>query len=156
MRSLRFAFDYSDDQMISLFNHVDYPVTREQVCNWLKKDNDPNYVALSDREISLFLNGLIVEKRGKKDGKVPPPELIVDNNIILRKLKIALNLKTEDIQELLASVGNRTGKSEITAFFRRVEHANYRECKDQVLRNLIRAIKAKNRPDKIAPFEDSE
>ena len=53
-----------------------------------------------DDQLATFLNGLINEKRGKKEGEQPKPEKILDNNNILRKLKIALKLKTEDITEL--------------------------------------------------------
>ena len=57
---------------------------------WLKKDDDEDYVALHDIMFATFLNGLINDRRGKKDGRQPVPEKRLSNNIIFVKLKIAL------------------------------------------------------------------
>jgi hypothetical protein len=61
----------------------------------------------------------------------------------LTKLKIALNLKAEELIELLETVCFRLNKPELSAFSRKTDHKHYRECKDQVLRNLLQAIDKK-------------
>ena len=63
----------------------------------LKQDEDPDYKNCTDRNMALFLNGLINKFRGKKEGAQKAPESRITNNIILRKLKIALNLIDDDI-----------------------------------------------------------
>jgi len=129
--------------MMAIFASVNVAVSREQVSQWLKKDNDSDFVACTDIELASFLNGFINEKRGKKEGPQAVAEKRLSNNIILTKLKIALNLKAEDLIDLLDSVDFRLSKPELSAFSRKKDHQHYRECKDQVLRNLLQAIDKK-------------
>jgi len=141
--------------MIAFFSSVGVTVTREQVSQWLKKDNDADFVACQDIELASFLNGLINEKRGKKEGSQAVPEKRLTNNIILTKLKIALNLKAEELINLLDSVDFRLSKPELSAFSRKVDHKHYRECKDQVLRNLLQAIDKKYHVARTKKLEKS-
>ena len=148
LRRLRYVFDFNDNKMIAIFAQADCTVTREQVSNWLKKDDDADYKACRDFEFATFLNGLINDKRGKKEGAQPEIEKKLTNNIIFRKLKIALNLKDEDILELLALADFEISKHELSAFFRKSTHKNYRDCKDQVLRNFLQGVQLKYRTDR--------
>ena len=145
LRRIRYIFDYNDTKMIDIFELADLKVSREQVSDWLKKDDDPAYKACSDTTMATFLNGLIIDKRGKKDGPQPKPEKKLNNNIIFRKLKIALDLKAEDVLEILKLANLRMSKHELSAFFRKVGHKHYRECKDQVLRNFLKGLQVKMR-----------
>ena len=145
LRRLRYVFDFSDSKMIDVFGQADYQVTREQISEWLKKDDDPAYKACSDTELAIFLNGLIIDRRGKKEGAQPEPEKHLTNNIIFRKLKIALDLKNEDILEILTLVDMPISKHELSAFFRKKGHKHYRECKDQILRNFLKGVQLKYR-----------
>jgi uncharacterized protein YehS (DUF1456 family) len=133
--------------MIAVFGLADHQVTREQISDWLKKDDDLAYQKCSDTQLAIFLNGLIIDKRGKKEGPQPEPEKRLTNNIIFRKLRIALNLKAEDILEIMGMAGLRISKHELSAFFRRPEHKHYRECKDQILRNFLQGVQLKYRAD---------
>lgn len=145
LRRIRYAFDFNDSKMIAIFGLADYKVTREQVSDWLKKEEDSAFQKCSDRELAIYLNGLINDRRGKRDGAQPEPEKRVNNNIILRKLKIALDLKAEDILAILALSDTHISKHELSAFFRKPEHKHYRECKDQILRNFIDGMQLKYR-----------
>ncbi len=145
LRRLRYAFDYNDVKMMHIFTLADYEVSREQLTNWLKKDDDPTYVSLHDIKLAAFLNGLIIEKRGKREGEQPKPEKKLNNNLIFRKLKIALDMKDEDILSVFDEVGMIISKHEISAFFRKPEQHQYRECKDQILRNFIQGLQIKYR-----------
>ncbi|KGJ96316.1 DUF1456 family protein [Colwellia psychrerythraea] len=153
LRRLRYTFNFNDKQMVAIFASAGEEVNREQISQWLKKDDDSDFVALFDTKLAIFLNGFINEKRGKKPGPQAVPEKRLSNNIILTKLKIALNLQAEQIISLLEEVGFNLGKAELSAFSRKVDHKHYRECKDQVLRNLLQAIDKKfhvERTGKIA------
>ena len=145
LRRIRYIFDLSDSRMIAIFGLADHQVTREQVSDWLKKEEDPAYQKCSDKQLAMFLNGLINDKRGKKEGAQPEPEKRLTNNIIFMKLKIALNLKADDICEILALANLPIGKHELSAFFRRPDHKHYRECKDQILRNFLKGVQLKYR-----------
>ena len=140
LRRLRYAFDFDDSKMIAIFGLADHKVTRAQVSDWLKKDEDPEMQELEDVELAIFLNGLINDRRGKKEGAQAEPEKRINNNIILRKLKIALDLKAEDILEILALKEMKISKHELSAFFRKPDNRHFRNCKAQILRNFIEGV----------------
>lgn len=145
LRSLRYTFDFGDDKMIKLFGLGGKSVTRSEVSDWLKRDEDPDFKGIYDKDLAFFLNGLIIDKRGKKDDSIPVAEKTLTNNMILRKLKIALELKDEDILEMLGQMGLTISKHELSAFFRKPTQSQYRLCKDQVLRNFLRGLQMKYR-----------
>ena len=154
LRRVRFIFDFNDSKMIALFGLADLQVTREQISDWLKKEDDPAYQDCSDMQLATFLNGLIVDNRGKKEGPPPEPERRLSNNMIFRKLKIALNLKDDDILEIMALTHVQISKHELSAFFRKLGHKHYRDCNDQVLRNFLKGMQLKYRPDAATPDAD--
>jgi len=143
LRKIRYIFDYSDAKMIDIFKQADDVVTRAEISDWMKKDDHEDYKNCSDKKLAIFLNGLINEKRGKKEGEQPKPESRINNNIIFRKLKIALDLKSDDIIEILQLADLKVSSGEISSFFRKKGHKNYRECKDQILRNFLYGIEIK-------------
>lgn len=146
LRSLRYTFELGDDKMIKLFGSGGLEVTRTQVCDWLKKDDDPDFKSIYDHQLAIFLNGFINEKRGKKEGVQPIAEKKLNNNIVLRKLKIALNLKDEDMLEILVLANFRLSKHELSAFFRSPAQSQYQQCKDQILRNFLHGLRLKYHP----------
>jgi uncharacterized protein YehS (DUF1456 family) len=119
----------------------------EEVALWLKKEDDPDFKKLYDKDLAAFLNGLIILNRGKKDDKIPVAEKSLNNNGILRKLRIALNFKDEDMLEIFDLRGFRISKHELSAFFRNPTQPQYRECKDQVMRNFLMGLQQKYRPN---------
>jgi len=145
LRRLRYTFDFSDTKMMALASQKGQPITREQISAWLKKEDEPDYQECSDSELAIFLNNFITEKRGKKEGPQPEVPKRLTNNMIFMKLKIALNLKAEDVIAILALAGFKLGKHELSAFFRKPDHKHYRECKDQILRNFLQGIQLKYR-----------
>jgi len=146
LRRIRYTFDLSDSKMISIFDQVDHQVTRTQISDWLKKDDAPAYQKCSDKQLTFFLNGLINDKRGKKDGPQLEPEKSLSNNAVFMKLKIALNLQADDVIKILSLAGVKISKHELSAFFRRPGHKHYRECKNQMLRNFLKGLQLKYQP----------
>jgi len=145
LRRIRYIFDLSDSKMISIFAAANHRVTRAEVSDFLKKDDDPAYQKCSDGVMAIYLNGLINVRRGKRDGPQPEPETEMTNNIVFKKLKIALNLKAEDAIEILALAGRHISKHELSAFFRRPDHKHYRECQDQMLRSFLKGMQIRYR-----------
>ncbi|QMV16321.1 YehS family protein [Vibrio spartinae] len=146
LRRVRYTFDLKDSVMTEIFSLADLNVTDEQVIRWLKKEDDESFVKLSDTELAVFLNGFINFKRGKREGEQPKPEEKLSNNIVFQKLRIALNLKAEDILEILQLADFRLSKHELSAFFRKPENKHYRECKDQIIRNFLLGLQHQLRP----------
>ncbi len=126
--------------MMAIFGLADHEVTRDELCGWLKKEEDPGFKKCTDSQLAIFLNGFIIERRGKKDGPQPEPEQKINNNIVFRKLKIALELQAEDVLEILALSEVRISRHELSAFFRKPGHKHYRECKDQILRHFLQGV----------------
>ncbi|MFT6068430.1 MAG: hypothetical protein ACJAT2_000197 [Bacteriovoracaceae bacterium] len=143
LRRIRYIFNYNDQKMIDIFNSGGLKVSLIEVAQWLKKDEDSEFKKMNDLSLAHFLNGLINEKRGKKEGVILVPEKTLTNNIILRKLTIALNLKSEDTIKILGDADLRVSKHELSAFFRKPDHKHYRECLDQILRNFLIGLEGK-------------
>jgi uncharacterized protein YehS (DUF1456 family) len=145
LRRIRYTFDFSDSKMISIFALADHKVTRTEISDWLKREEDTAYRTFYDDELAVFLNGLIIEMRGKKDGPLPAPEKKLSNNVILKKLQIALNLRAEELLEILELADLKVSKYELSAFFRKPEHKHYRPLRDQILRNFLNGMQTKYR-----------
>ncbi len=146
LRSIRYTFDISDSEMINIFSLAEHKVDRELVSQWLKKNDDQSFKECQGVELCIFLNGLINKNRGKKDGDLVPPVKWMNNNIIFKKLKIALNLKSDDVIEIMKLADFDISSHELSAFFRKKGHKNYRTCKDQILRNFLKGLQLKHRP----------
>lgn len=132
--------------MVDIFAAAEATVTTEQVIAWLTKEGDEGFVKISDTEFATFLNGFINTKRGKRDGEQPIPESKLNNNIIFMKLRIALNMKAEDVIATLALVDFDLSKHELSAFSRKVENKHYRVCNDQILRLFLTGVQQQYRP----------
>ncbi len=150
LRRIRYILDLSDSKMMDIFAQANQDVTRAEVSAWLKKDDDTDFVKCRDMMFATFLNGLINNNRGKKEGVQPEPEQRLNNNIIFMKLKIAFNLQAERIVSILALADLRVSKSELSAFFRRPDHKHFRKCQDQILRNFLKGLQLQYR-NKLDP-----
>jgi len=143
---LRYLFNYKDAEMVAVFAAAGHAVTADQIKHWLLKEEDLLFAPLDDTELALFLNGLINHKRGKRPGPQPVPEKRLNNNLIVTKLKIALNLKGEDMIAILALAEFGLSNHELSAFFRKPGHKHYRKLNDQVLRYFLRGLQLQYRP----------
>ena len=73
------------------------------------------------------------------------------NNDILKKLRVALMLRDDEIVDILKLVDFKMSKAELGAFFRKEDHPNYMECGDQVLRNFLNGLVIHFRGTKESP-----
>lgn len=144
-RRLRYLFNFNDSKIIEVFKLTDSIVSETEVTDWLKKDEDPEIKEMADQELAAFLNGLIIENRGKREGPLPEAEKELSNNMILKKLKTALDLKTDDILDLFELIDKKISKHELSAFFRSPDHSAYRPFMDQYLRNFLNALQTKSK-----------
>lgn len=145
LRRLRYTFDLNDAAMAKVFALADLQVRRGHIVAWLLKDDDPAFEACNDRMLATFLNGFIIMRRGKRDGPQPKPEMRLNNNLILLKLKIALRLDSHKIIDITESAGFVLTAPELSSFMRKPGHRNYRDCKDQVLRHFLKGLQLKFR-----------
>ncbi|QUG77562.1 DUF1456 family protein [Erwinia sp. E602] len=149
LRSVRYMLDLNDAKVVSILALAESEVSEAEVHSFLKKEDEAGFRPCPDVVMGYFLNGLIFLRRGKSDeAPAPSIERKMTNNIILKKLRIAFDLKTTDITDLLKSADFAVGQSEIGAIFRKPGHKNYRECGDQILRNFLKGLTKRVRPAK--------
>ncbi|HUH55202.1 MAG TPA: DUF1456 family protein [Rhodanobacter sp.] len=143
LRAIRYMLDLSDAKVAQLVNLADPTVEleREQVQAYLKKDGEPGYEECSNKVLVQFLDGLIVQRRGRDESQPPrPPEKRVTNNVVLKKLRVAFELKDVDMHQILESAGLPVSKPELSALFRQPDHKNFKLCGDQMLRNFLKGL----------------
>ncbi len=145
LKSLRFTFQYNDTKMVQILNHVGYQLEKEEVRAWLSPLEDKIHKEMSDTELALFLNAFIIEKRGKKEGPQPEPENSINNNIILKKIKIALALRSEDMLEIFRLSKKPISAHELGDMLRNPKQNKYKACGDQYLRNFMTGLQIKYR-----------
>ncbi|MFT5234871.1 MAG: hypothetical protein ACI8SK_001637 [Shewanella sp.] len=146
LRRVRFVFDYQNAKMIKIFAKVNHEMTQELLLDMLKKESEEGYQPCNDKTMCLFLDGLIIEKRGLKEGaEIPEPVSQMNNNLIFKKLRVALEMREDDIISTLALAEFNMSKSELGALFRKPGHKHFKECGDQVLRNFLTGLSLKIR-----------
>ena len=147
LKRLRYTLDFNDTQMVELFKSAPTPITRVEVSDWLKKEEDEDFKELTNLMLDVFLNGLIALKRGKKEGVEMVANENLSNNDILKKMKIALNLKSTDIIAILAIKDRKISETELSAFLRNENHNHFRPFQDQYLRNFFSGLQKTLRPN---------
>lgn len=143
LRRLRYALNLNGETIAALCASGGHDIKPVDVLKLLKKEEEPGFAACDDRVMGAFLDGLIISRRGLREQQpdgVREAAGALDNNLILRKLRIALELNEEAMLALLAKVGVQISKSELSAMFRAKGHRNYKPCGDQFLRNFIRGL----------------
>ncbi len=148
LRRLRYALDISNPTMIEIFQISGCSIEQPTLIKLLKKEEDEDFISCSNPLMSLFLDGLIVHKRGRRGSEAeepPKPDASLNNNAILKKLRIALDLKEEDMLALMKLAGVAISKSELSALFRNKGHKHYKECGDQFLRNFLQGLTIRHR-----------
>lgn len=146
LRRLRYALDIKDFQMISIFKDMGLDIKPEHLNEILLKEDEQGFVECTNAEMDTFLSGLIISRRGKKENaanNIQKQEL--NNNTIMKKLRIALEYKEEDMLAIFKLAGVKLSPSELSAIFRKEGHKNFKPCGDQFLRNFLKGLTIKFR-----------
>lgn len=143
LRSIRDALDIDDATMIQIFRHAGREIGQSTITALLKTEEQDGYIPCSDPILGFFLDGLIIHKRGQQEGQPLPadkPVAALTHNAILKKLRIALDLKEHDLVGILKSAGVAVSTHELTALFRKQGHKHYKECSDRFLSGFIKGL----------------
>ena len=142
LRSIRYMLDLSEPALADICRLAELEVEPGAISSFLKAEEEEGYVECPDEVILRFLDGLVIHKRGKKEnaGAEIKPEKRMNNNIVLKKLRIAFELKEEDMHAIFASAEHEISKPELSALFRKKGHGNYRACGDQILRYFLKGL----------------
>ncbi|MHC0038075.1 YehS family protein [Pseudoneobacillus sp. C159] len=160
---LRYALDLKNTEMVDIFKLGGYEVSLDEVLKMLVKskessdlpedEEEENYIKCNHFMLESFLNGLITFKRGKQEAKPgqddKPAMTLTDNrhvnNVLLKKVKIALALTSEDMLDIFQMAGIHVTKGELGALLRKEGHKNYMECGDKFARNFLKGLALKYR-----------
>ena len=143
LRSIRYMLDLSDGKIAEICALADpaFVVDKADVPGWLRKEDQEGFVACDDRTLAHFLDGLIVQFRGRDESQpLRPVEKRITNNLVLKKLRVAFELKDVDMHSIFESAGFPVSKPELSALFRQPDHKNFRACGDQLLRNFLKGL----------------
>ncbi len=141
MRSLRYILNVNDAKVAEITRLTGCEIPDSEAVSYLAKEDEEGFKPCPDRIMAHFLDGLVIYKRGKDESRpIPPIELPVTNNTVLKKLRVAFELKEDDMHAILQSVDFPVSKPELNALFRKAGHSNYRACGDQLLRNFLKGL----------------
>ncbi|WP_423800678.1 DUF1456 family protein [Neobacillus sp. SAB-20_R2A] len=152
---LRYALELKNKEMAEIFQLGGVDVTVPDVIRILTKEDDESddQLKCNNSMFDSFLNGFIVYKRGKQESKPGQPEPSEPsikksanvNNLLLKKVKIALALTTEDMLDIFEQAGITVSKGELGALLRKEGQKNYKECGDKFARNFLKGLAVKYR-----------
>ena len=145
LHHIRYIFSLSNEKISAIFQLAQCPKTDEDMGNFFRKNGEQSFTRIADNNLASFLDGLIIECRGAKEGAQAQINQPINNNIIFNKVKIALALKAEDIIILLDSAELTLSKHELSAFFRKPDHKHFRTCNDDTLLKFFNGLHLKNR-----------
>jgi uncharacterized protein YehS (DUF1456 family) len=152
LRRLRYLLNTNDGGMSEIFALAGHEIPAKKVRAIMGKEGESGAEECTNDQLGLFLDGLIVAKRGPRDPDAPVPAPVeLTNNEILKKLRIAFTLREEDVVRLLEQGGHRTAsgrpmaKGEVSALFRKPNHKNFRACGNQVMRKFFVGLTAQER-----------
>ena len=147
LRSIRFTLNLSDNALLEIFHTAEPDLDVATLRSSLASEEDEAFVRLDDQLMVGFLDSLITHRRGPSPQPAPPSELPLTNNTILKKLRVAFTLQESDLLEILDSVAFTVTKPELSALFRKSDHKNYRLCGDQLLRQFLKGLTLRLRPE---------
>jgi len=167
---VRYALDIKNTDMVEIFNLGGIELTKEEVMMMLTRSKDSYFdeadshdasveeevahIKCNHKTLEAFFNGLIIFKRGRQENSDQGQKPILAmkdsgsvNNVMLKKLKIALSLSSEDVMEIFELADEPIGKAELGALFRKEGHKHYRECGDKYARRFLKGLSLKYRDD---------
>ncbi|QDQ27781.1 DUF1456 family protein [Chitinimonas arctica] len=150
LRSVRYMLNITDGKIAEIAKLPEgFELSKTDVIAYMKIEGEEGYLQCSDEVMAHFLDGLVIHKRGRD--KTRPPQQVtwpITNNIVLKKLRVAFELKEDDIHEILNLAGFKVSNPEVSALFRKEGHKHYRHCGDQFLRNFLKGLTQRIRPTK--------
>ena len=135
------TLNVSEETMVEIFKLGNFDVKPKTLSGYLKPTDDKEFLDCGYEALGCFLDGLIVYKRGPSDNKSASDEDVrLSNNLILKKLRIAYELKEVDLYAIFSAVDIDITKGELNSLFRKEGHKNYRGCPDSILKLFLEGL----------------
>jgi len=134
------ALTLTNSEILEAYKLADYEMSEEHLLSLLTSDKESGFVECSYEELGLFLDGFIILRRGPNPKKQKSTQTELTNNLILKKLRIALELKEAET-EIIFSLGEvELSKQQLASLFRNTNNKNYKECSDELLMGFLDGI----------------
>jgi len=128
------ALNLSTEEMIEAYSLENYAMEIPRLESLLARRKDKNFQLCSYEELGIFLDGLVSLKRGPSPKKPNDDEAVeLTNNLILKKLRIALELKEAETEIIFGLADVELSKQQLASLFRKKGHKNFKECSDELL-----------------------
>jgi uncharacterized protein YehS (DUF1456 family) len=128
------ALNLTTEEMLEAYNLEDYKMEASHLESLLKRSKDDGFSVASYEELGLFLDGLVTLKRGPSPKKSNEDEAVeLTNNLILKKLRIAQELKEPEIEIIFGLADIELSKQQLASLFRKEGHKNFKVCSDELL-----------------------
>lgn len=132
------ALNLTTEEMLEAYKLVDYKMEASHLESILKRRNDDGFSVASYEELGLFLDGLVTLKRGPSPKKANDDEAVeLTNNLILKKLRIAMELKEAETEIIFGLADVELSKQQLASLFRREGHKNFKACSDELLVSFL-------------------
>lgn len=147
MKSVRYTLEIKNKEVVTMIKAGGIELSVLDVVDLLKNEEDEGFLECPAETIHAFLDGLILERRGPSDGPAKKYSTAqINNNMVLRKLRIAFEMRDTDMIATMENVGFSVSKGEISALFRAPAHKHFMACGDQFLRNFLKGLTHRFRP----------
>lgn len=128
------ALNLTTEEMLEAYKLEEYKMEASHLESLLKRRLDDGFVAATYEELGVFLDGLVTLKRGPSPKKANEDEAVeLTNNLILKKLRIALELKEPETEIIFGLADVELSKQQLASLFRKEGHKNFKECSDELL-----------------------
>jgi len=135
------ALNLSQNEMIEAYKLAEYNIEVSHLENLLKKHQDKGYEVCSYEELGVFLDGLVTLKRGENPNKSKNNKVVsLTNNLILKKLRVALEMKEPEIEIVFGLAEVELSKQQLASLFRKETHKNFKPCSDELLMSFLEGL----------------
>jgi len=141
IQSLKESLNLNRKQILHIYSLEDYAMDENRLNDILKNPSKKGAKEPTFEELGIFLDGLFEYKRGEKPNIPEDIEIELDNNLILKKIRSALNLKEYEIALIFELADFKISKSQIKDLFRSTNHPKIKICDNKTLKAFLDGLK---------------
>jgi uncharacterized protein YehS (DUF1456 family) len=142
LQQLQQIEQFDNTKMLEIFRLGEMEIPKERLEGYLAAPEEKHYLDCGAQALGHFLDGLILYKRGPSDKKnSDETPVALTNNLILKKLRIAYDLKEADLFAIFNAVDIEITKGELSSLFRKEDHKKFRFCPDSILELFLEGLK---------------
>ena len=131
------SLDLTNSDIIQAYELEDFSISEEHLESLLVQKHDKNFQEATFEEVGIFLDGLVTLKRGPSKQKPTNETVELTNNLTLKKLRIALELKDPQIEIIFALADIELTKQQLSSLYRKESHKNFKVCSDTLLISFL-------------------